>query len=116
MVLGRNDLEPCEIIHLKTCVLNNSQVNPPNGPIHYYLKMMYRLVYRILGLARLIVISVNWSIHHRKTIIDEQKETIDYLLLLFCKETYEKLQLYLIFSVFKPSDSVNFPKEEVVIL
>ena len=71
----------------------------------------------LLGLARLIVVSVNWSIHHRKTIIDEQKETIDYLLLLFCKEIYEKLQLYFIFSVFKPSDdSVNFPKEEVVIL
>ena len=60
-----------------------------------------------------MVISVNWSIHHRKPIIDEKKEIIDYLLLLFCIEIYEKLQLYFIFSIFKPSDLVNVPKEEV---
>ena len=69
--------------------------------------------HKAVGLARLIVISVNWSIHHRKTIIDEKKEIIDYLLLLFCIEIYEKLQLYFIFSIFKPSDLVNVPKEEV---
>ena len=38
----------------------------------------------LVGLERLIEISVNWSIDNRKTIIDEQNETIDYLLLLFC--------------------------------
>ena len=36
-----------------------------------------------IGLARLIEISVNWSIDNGKTIIDEHNETIDYLLLLF---------------------------------
>ena len=36
-----------------------------------------------LGLARLIELSVNWSIDNGKTIIDEHNETIDYLLLLF---------------------------------
>ena len=45
MVFGRNDPEPCEIIHTKTCALNYSQVNPPNTllfkndvafGLHYY--------------------------------------------------------------------------------
>ena len=67
----------------------------------------------MLGLARLIEISVNWSINNRKTIIDEQKETIDYLLLPFCKEIHEKLQLYFAFSIFETSVLVHLPKTEV---
>ena len=66
-----------------------------------------------LGLARLIEISVNWSINNRKTIIDEQKETIDYLQLPFCKEIHEKLQLYFAFSVFETLVLVDFTKTEV---
>ena len=54
------------------------------GINHQEIDILQNTFIIFIGLARLIELSVNWSIVNRKRIIDEQNETIDYLLLLFC--------------------------------